>query len=372
MSWRPVMEELPRARFYAPDLRGYGTSDRPPSGYDVFTLTDDIRALIEALKIDKPVLVSHDWGGALGWIFAHRYGELIRKLVVVNCPHPATLVRAVLHFEDFQTIRIPWVPVFMIPRLPELFFASALGRTALRFSFTLREGKKGSMNVALVDELVARFQHPDDMRGPIEYYREMVRTQLSPGRRAPLEAIYRRPIAVPITLVWGAKDGALSARVAMNSALDAGRPPGAEDLSRLRYTEQVVQEAMRVRPPIYTIGREANSQYKETLNGVQTRNAVHHQFTKPVDPFRTPGDPKSGLLPGIHALIRLYERAQVRLLSEYWKCHPSDMVVSRRVAGTRLSPHSAQKIVPSNCLDWQLLQTCIVVRCRLSVACCRI
>jgi len=39
---------------------------------------------------------------------------------------------------------------------------------------------------------------------------------------------------------------------------------------------------------------------------------------------------------------------------------PSDMVVSRRVAGAKLAPHSAQKIVPSNCLDWQLLQTCIV------------
>jgi cytochrome P450 len=37
----------------------------------------------------------------------------------------------------------------------------------------------------------------------------------------------------------------------------AGRPPAAEDLARLRYTEQVVMEAMRVRPPIYTIGREA-------------------------------------------------------------------------------------------------------------------
>ncbi len=50
-----------------------------------------------------------------------------------------------------------------------------------------------------------------------------------------------------------------------------------------------------------TIGREANSQYKETLNGVQTRSAIHHQFIKPVDPYRTPGDPTSGLLPGIHA-----------------------------------------------------------------------
>jgi pimeloyl-ACP methyl ester carboxylesterase len=79
------------------------------------------------------------------------------------------------------------------------------------------------MNVALVDELVGRFRQPEDMRGPIDYYREMVRTQLLPAKRARLEAVYSEPISVPITLVWGAKDGALSARVAMNSGLDAGR-----------------------------------------------------------------------------------------------------------------------------------------------------
>ena len=50
----------------------------------------------------------------------------------------------------------------------------------------------------------------------------------------------------------------------------------------------------------YAIGREANSQYGETLNGVQTRHAVKHQFTFSVDPFVVPGDKMSGLLPGLH------------------------------------------------------------------------
>lgn len=50
----------------------------------------------------------------------------------------------------------------------------------------------------------------------------------------------------------------------------------------------------------YHVGREANSQYQETLNGVQTRNAIHHQMVKGVDPYRRPGDPSSGLLPGVH------------------------------------------------------------------------
>jgi len=50
----------------------------------------------------------------------------------------------------------------------------------------------------------------------------------------------------------------------------------------------------------YTVGREANAQYGETLNGVQIRNAVYHQFNRPVDPYVEPGNPASGLLPGIN------------------------------------------------------------------------
>ena len=50
----------------------------------------------------------------------------------------------------------------------------------------------------------------------------------------------------------------------------------------------------------FHVGREGNSQYDETLNGVQTQRAIYHQFIKPVDPYVRPGDPGSGLLPGIN------------------------------------------------------------------------
>src|SRR4030042_4338349 len=50
----------------------------------------------------------------------------------------------------------------------------------------------------------------------------------------------------------------------------------------------------------YHVGREANATYGETLNGVQTNNATYHQFEVRVDPYVVPGDPKSGLLPGLH------------------------------------------------------------------------
>nr|WP_294810535.1 FAD-dependent oxidoreductase [uncultured Sphingomonas sp.] len=49
----------------------------------------------------------------------------------------------------------------------------------------------------------------------------------------------------------------------------------------------------------FTIGREANAQYGETLNGNQPRNSVSHNFTRDVDPYVVPGKPESGLLPRI-------------------------------------------------------------------------
>jgi len=51
----------------------------------------------------------------------------------------------------------------------------------------------------------------------------------------------------------------------------------------------------------FHVGREGNDVYGETLNGVQTRNAVSHQFEEPVDPYVKAGVSESGLLPRIHA-----------------------------------------------------------------------
>jgi hypothetical protein len=50
----------------------------------------------------------------------------------------------------------------------------------------------------------------------------------------------------------------------------------------------------------YTVGRESNATYGETLNGVQKARARSHQFGREVDPYVVPGDPSSGLVPKIH------------------------------------------------------------------------
>lgn len=255
VSWRPVMQRLAEThRVAVPELRGYPDNGAPRDPFDVMTLTDDVARLIDALGLERPTLLTHDWGGALGWIFAHRYSDRIRRLIVVNCTHPRTLVRAVFHFEDWQTLRIPWVPFFEIPWLPETLLSSSLGRRILRWSFTVREGSAGRMDRALVDEIVARFQRPPDIRGPIEWYRAFVATHLSKARRRALFDVYAQPIGVPTTMIWGMEDGALSSQVARKSGADAGcevewRPlEGIGHFVNLEAVDLLVDEVRRLVP----------------------------------------------------------------------------------------------------------------------------
>src|SRR2546429_909636 len=61
--WRPLMVELARTRLViAPDLRGFGQSSKPMTGYDKKTMAQDIRALAISLGLRKQIVVGHDIG----------------------------------------------------------------------------------------------------------------------------------------------------------------------------------------------------------------------------------------------------------------------------------------------------------------------
>jgi len=57
----------------------------------------DISSLIDSLGGELAALVAHDWGGALAWGLAAQRPEAIRRLVIVNSPHPATFLRELRH-----------------------------------------------------------------------------------------------------------------------------------------------------------------------------------------------------------------------------------------------------------------------------------
>jgi epoxide hydrolase 4 len=85
-----------RYRCIAPNLRGYEQSSAPREvqAYRAKHLVADLLALIEQ-QVGAPLeaLVAHDWGGAVAWNFAVQHPQALKRLVIINSPHPATFLR---------------------------------------------------------------------------------------------------------------------------------------------------------------------------------------------------------------------------------------------------------------------------------------
>jgi pimeloyl-ACP methyl ester carboxylesterase len=88
-SWREVIPALAeRFRVIAPDLRGHGWTEAPPTGYDKEQLASDLLALLDALGIERSTWIGHDWGGWTGFLAALRAPERFERMLAVCIPHP--------------------------------------------------------------------------------------------------------------------------------------------------------------------------------------------------------------------------------------------------------------------------------------------
>lgn len=89
--WRRQIKALSEAgiRVIAPDQRGFGASDAPAdvTAYDVEHLTGDLVGLLDELKIDKAIVVGHDWGGFVAWEMPIRHPSRVAGVVALNTPH---------------------------------------------------------------------------------------------------------------------------------------------------------------------------------------------------------------------------------------------------------------------------------------------
>lgn len=184
ISWKRQLPALAAAgyRAVAPDLRGYGQSPKPPNvdDYRLPLLVEDVAELIT----EPCVLVGHDWGALVAWFLAMTRPELVRKLVILNVPHPALFARE-LRRSRLQRIKASYQLFFQLPVIPELFmkiFGKRLARRAGRF--TKEE----------IDVYAAHMKR--NIRTMLHYYRALRKT------RGELRPMMRR-IDVPTMLIWG-------------------------------------------------------------------------------------------------------------------------------------------------------------------------
>ncbi|MEB3882869.1 alpha/beta hydrolase [Lyngbya sp. CCY1209] len=203
-AWRYQIPALSRYfKVVVPDLRGYNDSDKPEGGYDLDTLSEDIRGLIRRLGYAKAHIVGHDWGGTIAWNLAQKFPECIDRLAILNAPPPHRFVQELM--SNLDQIRRSWfVFAFQVPGVPEWLIQNNLKDFVRGF---LREHavRKGAFSAEETDIYQAALEKPGVLRSAMNYYRQLLQPQeLISGWMRPA------PIDVPTLVLWGREDSFLS------------------------------------------------------------------------------------------------------------------------------------------------------------------
>jgi epoxide hydrolase 4 len=205
-------------RCVAPNLRGYEQSSAPTevAAYRAKPLVQDLTALIEVITQDSPTpgqlacLVAHDWGGALAWSVAAQAPAAMRRLAIVNAPHPATFQRE-LTSSPTQQASSAYMNFLARPDAPALLAENDFAR--LWPFFTNMAADSGPM-AWLDDATRDRYREVwrQGLHGPCAYYAASPLrppTDNDPGAVAVQLPRERITVNVPTLVVWGLGDTAL-------------------------------------------------------------------------------------------------------------------------------------------------------------------
>lgn len=107
--WRPLIVELAKSRLViAPDLRGFGQSSKPDSGYDKKTMAQDVHNLAMSLGLKRASIVGHDIGLMVAYAYAAQYPTEVDRIVLMDAFLPGVgdwksvwLLRDLWHFHFY-------------------------------------------------------------------------------------------------------------------------------------------------------------------------------------------------------------------------------------------------------------------------------
>jgi pimeloyl-ACP methyl ester carboxylesterase len=219
-AWHEMLPVVANAgyRAVAVDLRGYGASDKPPRGYDGYTLAADVAGLIRALGERSAVVVGSGVGGLIGWTAAAFHPRLVRRLVVLAAPHPLRLRAGIFADPQGQFAAATPTLKFQIPRYEHVLTRDD---AALIGYFLRRWGGPDWVASAGFDDYAARCR--EAMRIPqaafcaLEGYRWAFRSVLRlHGYR--FVRLMQKPMVTPTLQLHGAADEASLPRTAQGSS----------------------------------------------------------------------------------------------------------------------------------------------------------
>jgi pimeloyl-ACP methyl ester carboxylesterase len=219
-SWRHQLVGLADAGFrvVAPDLRGYGASDKPPRGYDAVTLAADVAGLVRALGERDAMIVGHDWGGLLAWTTGTLHPRVVRRLAVLAAPHPLRLRNALVTDPRGQLRASRYAFGFQAPRLAE----SLLTRNDAEYVGTLFERwsapawRRSEDYAEAVRRCREAVRIPKTAHCALEYYRWMLRSVVRPDGLRYAKSL-SEPVTAPTLQLHGALDTSQLPRTAQGS-----------------------------------------------------------------------------------------------------------------------------------------------------------
>jgi pimeloyl-ACP methyl ester carboxylesterase len=202
--WRDVIPQLaPHAHVVCPDLRGFGWTDAPGSGYRLENMAQDVVALLDTLGLSRVSLAGHDWGGMIGFLLCLHRPQRISRFVALGIapPWPSRNPRNLL-----ELWRMAYQVAIALPQLGRRVVAAG-ARSALRAA-------SDSFSDEELDAFADRIEG-DRARATELLYRTFLLREAVPlatGRYADL------PLRVPTLLIVGEHDFAIPSRLAREQA----------------------------------------------------------------------------------------------------------------------------------------------------------
>lgn len=193
----------------APDMRGYGLSSKPErmEQYGMSYLIEDVRGLITSLGRTKAIVVGHDWGGFVAWVFASKYEHMVDRLITLNSAHPLAMKHQIEN--SFEQMVKSWYMIFFQPSTwPEMVIRMNDFAMLDRMFTVFPEEEKEALKYT--------FSQQGSLTGPINYYRANVLRQ---DKR--MRGVRYSYINTPTLIIWGEGDKYLTRKLAQLSIQQA-------------------------------------------------------------------------------------------------------------------------------------------------------
>ena len=200
-SWRHQFEALAQAGFHvvAPDMRGYGHTDRPEEidKYTLLHLVGDIVSLLDALGVETAVIAGHDWGAPVAWHAALLRPDRFHGVIGLSVPfRPRGQVRPTTTMPENDTALF-YQLYFQSPGVAETEFERDIRRTIRKILYSAsgdaprrQDGEPAADNVGMVPRqggFLSRMMEPASLpswltEADVEFYvQEFARTGFRGG-----------------------------------------------------------------------------------------------------------------------------------------------------------------------------------------------